>query len=213
MRQQTTFLANIAWGGYSAFLPLAFYLMFGFIALHANPAEAKLLESMVEFFSLKETVAKSLPEAKQLSRRDIVLEKRHLDQLAKHKNWDSKETEFVIYHSKTAEKNITGTLILFPEQTRQGTIVVAVSLDNKGRVTQALVMEAQQPTVQWLLPLLRTDYMKTFIGKNKSLKLKLAEPFKSDDFSAISRTYALRLANAVKKSSQLFHVYFNRSNK
>ena len=169
-----------------------------------------MIEPMVKFFSLKETVAKLLPEAKQLSRRDIVLEKRHLDQLANHKNWDSKETEFVIYHSKTAEKKITGTLILFPEQTRQGTIVVAVSLDNKGRVTQALVMEAQQPTVQWLLPLLRADYMDTFSGKDKSLKLKLAQTFKSDEFSAISQTYALRLANAVKKSSQLFHVYFNR---
>jgi hypothetical protein len=193
------------------FLLSAIFLFIGVIGFQPDQVEAKLVEPMVKFFSLQKTVAKLLPEAKILSRRDIVLEKRHLDQLSRHKNWDTKETEFVIYHAKTAAKKITGTLILFPEQTRQGTIVVAVAMDNKGKVNQALVMEAQQPTVQFLLPLLRADYMDIFSGKDKSLKLKLEQRFKGDDFSTISQTYALRLANAVKKSSQLFHIYFHRS--
>ena len=181
------------------------------VLLLSVSAEAKLLEPMVKFHTLQETVAQLLPQSEHLSRRDIRLEKRHLVELGRYKNWDTQETEFVLYHSKNAQKKITGTLILFPEHTRQGRVVVAVALDNQGRVAQALVMEAQQPTVQWLLPLMRAGYMNNFTGKDKSLKLRLGKKYRGDEFSTISRTYALRLANAVKKSAQLFDIFFRRT--
>ena len=52
--------------------------------------------------------------------------------------------------------------------------------------------------------------MDGFVGKDKSLKLKLDKTYKSAKFSTISQTYALRIANSVKKSAQLFDVFFKR---
>ncbi|MFQ5451245.1 MAG: hypothetical protein ACE5E9_11505 [Nitrospinaceae bacterium] len=167
-------------------------------------------EPMVKFKTLKETVTQLLPGAKNLSRRDIVLNSKHLKRLEKYKNWDTDATEFVIYHAKNAGKKIQRTLILFPEHTRQGTLVVAVALDNGGTVTGTVLMEAQQPTMNFLMPLLRAGYMDSFSGKDRTLKLTLAKKYRSTGLSIISRTYALRIANAVKKSAQLFHIYFRK---
>jgi len=183
-----------------------FIALAGLLAF-APPAWAGGGEPMVPFFSLKETVAKLLPGAEHLTRRDIELTAEKRRELEKHENWNSKEDRFVLYHQKTADKKITGTLVLFPEHSRQGTLVVAVALDNKGAVTEALVMEAQRPAVEWLLPLFRQNYMQRFAGLGENLNIQATARLK-EDAPPISRTYALRIANAVKKSAQLFHVYF-----
>lgn len=180
------------------------------VLLWATSSEAELTEPMVKFFTLKETVAQLLPESDKLSRRDIVLNEVQQNRLSRFKNWDTDTTEFVVYHSKNAKSKITGSLVLFPEHTRQGILVVAVALDNSGKVVRTILMEAQQPTVRWILPLLRAGYMETFAGKDQSLKLSLSGKFRDPAFSPISRTYALRVANAVKKSAQLFRVVFKR---
>ena len=182
----------------------------GAVLLWTPSSQAELIESMVRFLTLKETVAKLLPESDNLTRRDIVLNSRQQKRLSRFKNWDSDTTEFVIYHAKSPGKKITRTLILFPERTRQGVLVVAVALDNSGKVIDANLMEAQQATVHWILPLLRAGYMKTFAGKDHSLKLSLSKKFRDPSFPPISQTYALRVANAVKKSAQLFRVVFKR---
>lgn len=177
--------------------------------LTAAPARANTAEPMVPFFTLKETAEKLLPGAENLTRRDIELSPDKRRELEKNQNWNSEEDAYVLYHQKNAEKKITRTLVLFPEASRQGTLVVAVALDNHGKVTGALVKEAQRPTVQWLLPLVRQGYMDRFTGQGQEMDLKSAARLK-EDVPPISKTYALRIANAVKKSAQLFHVYFGR---
>ncbi|PIQ97202.1 MAG: hypothetical protein COV67_05490 [Nitrospinae bacterium CG11_big_fil_rev_8_21_14_0_20_56_8] len=174
----------------------------------AAPSGALPREAMIPFSSIKEAVAQMLPSTGNLIRRDIVLDEKHLARLSRFKNWDTEETEFVIYHSRNAENKVTGTLILFPEHTRQGTLVVAVALDNHGRVTGARLVEAQEPTVQWVLPLLRANYLDRFKGATLALDLALPKEFKGKNFSSISQTYARRLANSVKKTAQMFDAVY-----
>jgi len=101
--------------------------------LTAAPARANTAEPMVPFFTLKETAEKLLPGAENLTRRDIELSADKRRELEKNKNWNSEEDAYILYHQKNAEKKITRTLVLFPEASRQGTLVVAVALDNHGR--------------------------------------------------------------------------------
>lgn len=168
------------------------------------------VESMVKFSGLKETLSELLPAGETLTRRDIVLSENQLKQLARFKNWNSQEAEFIFYHSRNADDKITRTLILFPEQTHQGTLLVAVALDNDGKVIEARLMEAQEPTLRWVMPLLRVNYMKTFTGQDSGMKLALDKNLRRKGLSDLSKTYALHLANAVKKSAQLFEVFFDR---
>lgn len=172
---------------------------------------AQSQNASVKFHTLRETVAALLPGAVKLTRRDIQLTDKQLRRLRKHKNWDSDISEFILFHARNEKKQITRTLILFPEHTRQGVLVVAVALSNQGKVVDALLMEAQHATIDWVLPLVRADYMKTFVGKDKDVKLRLSKNFKTSKFPPISQTYALRLINAVKKSAQLFEVLFGKN--
>ncbi|MBI4383489.1 MAG: hypothetical protein HY579_05585 [Nitrospinae bacterium] len=172
------------------------------------PASAETVEPMVPFVSLKEAVAKLLPGAKKLTQRDIVLGGERLDRLRKLKNWDTDETQFTLYHARDEKGRIAGALVIFPEQTVQGPLVLAVALSNEGRVTEALLMEAGNKTVDRLLPLLRAGYMRTFAGKDKDMKLVLDKKFKTPEFSPLAQTYALHIANAVKKSAQLLDALF-----
>ncbi|MBI4388751.1 MAG: hypothetical protein HY580_01110 [Nitrospinae bacterium] len=174
------------------------------------PASAETVEPMVPFFTLKEAVAKLLPNAKKLTQRDIVLDGERLNRLRQLKNWDTGETRFTLYHARNEKGKITGALVIFPEPTVQGPLVLAVALSNEGRVTEALLMEAGNKTADRLLPLLRAGYMQTFAGKDKDMKLVLDKKFKGQEFSPIAQTYALHIANAVKKSAQLFDALFKK---
>ncbi|MEE9257954.1 MAG: hypothetical protein V3U37_00300 [Nitrospinaceae bacterium] len=180
------------------------------VLFSASETFAEFPEPVVRFHTLKETVARLLPDSENLTRRDIALTAKHLARLKTFKNWDTDTTEFVLYHSRNKNEKIVRTLILFPEHTRQGTLLVAVALNNRGTVMEAVLMEAQRSTIDWILPLLRADYMKIFAGKDSALRLVLDKKFKDSSFSNISQTYALRLANTVKKSAQLFQVFFNK---
>lgn len=185
-------------------------LVFLCLVLPTAVASAQPYQSHIKFFTLKETVAKLLPDSPVLTRRDIVLTGKQLRRLRKFKNWDSKTTAFVFYHAKNKDKKILRTLILFPEDARQGSMVMAVALSNQGRVVDAVLMEAQNKAVNWILPLLRAGYLQTFAGKKSDLKLKLSKKFKGREFSKLTQTYALLMANTIKKSAQLFQVAFNR---
>ncbi len=174
----------------------------------APPAAAELPPKMVQFKTLREGLTALLPQTSNLSRREIVLEDRHLDRLRRYRNWDTQETRFTVYHAYNERERIVRSVLLFPERTRQGTLLVAVALDNQGGVTGALLLEAQEGTLRWVVPLLRAGYMQRFRGAGPSLDLSLDREFREADYPPISETYALRLANAVKKSAQLFTVFF-----
>lgn len=178
------------------------------LALQAGTAAAAPVGPSVKFHTLKEAVAKLLPDAKKLTQRDVVLSGGQLKRLKKYKNWDTDETQFTLYHARNEDNKIVRTLVLFPEYSRQGGILVAVALSNGGRVVDALLMEAENPAVDWLLPLLRAGYMETFSGQGKDMGLALDKKFKTSGIPEISQTYALHIANAVKKSAQLFYAVF-----
>ncbi|MFQ5673945.1 MAG: hypothetical protein ACE5G9_12735 [Nitrospinales bacterium] len=187
--------------------PIAGLLIFFAALFQADGASAQFFnDPTFKLYSIRETVAKLLPDAQVLTRRDVVLTPRQLRWLRKNKNWDSDTTEFTFYHAKNKARKITRTLVIFPENTRHGPMVMAVALSNRGRVLDVLLTDIQNKTMDWVLPLVRAGYLKTFAGKDRNLKLKLPKKFKSSTFPPISQTYALLIANAVKKSAQLFHV-------
>jgi|GEM_PF-6834138 len=191
--------------------PIAVLLIFSVVFFQAAGASAQFFNNPTfKLYSIRETVAKLLPNAQVLTRRDVVLTPRQLHRLKRNKNWDSDTTEFTFYHAKDKARKITRTLVIFPENTRNGPMVMAVALSNRGRVIDVILTDIQNKTIGWVLPLVQAGYLKTFVGKDRNLKLKLSGKFKSSTFSPISRTYALLIANAVKKSAQLFHVVFQK---
>lgn len=168
------------------------------------------MSSLIRFKTRVETLKQLLPETLNVTQRDITLTDTQLSKLKKLKNWNTDDVDFTLYHSKNKEEKITRTVILFPEYTRQGMFKVAVGLSNQGEVVEALVMEAENTVAEWLLPLLRTGYMETFAGKGRDMKLELDKKFTTRSYTPITQTYALHIANAVKKSAQLFDVVFRK---
>lgn len=172
---------------------------------------AEFMAPVVTFYTTQDAVKELLPAAPFLTERDFQLSPSQRQRLERTKNWDTRETRFIMYHAKNKEKKITRTMIVFPESTQKGILRVAVGLSNRGRVTEAILMEAPHALIPWLQPLLKTSYMKTFAGKD--YKLKLNESLDGQSFSPLTRTYARHLANAVKKSAQLFQVAFRSRSK
>ena len=184
-----------------------------FVALSGttNLAAGNFSTSTIRFYETKELITKMLPNSYRLSQIKTTLNRNQISQLNKWKNWNSDINQFVFYLSKNRERKIVRTLVLFPEQTRQGLIMVATTIDNNGIVDQAEVFEASQATINWLLPLLRSGFMKHFKGKSEAMSLKLPKYLKSSRVSRLSLGYGVHLNNAVKKSSQLFNVVFKNN--
>ncbi len=179
----------------------------------ASPAWAtsigtEFMAPMIRYYSLKDAVARLLPEAPAITRRDVYLTSDQLRRLKTLKNWDSNDTQFELYHARNQRKKVTRTVVVFREYTPQGVLLVAVGLSNRGQVTDAILMEAPNRIVQWIQPLLRAGYMQAFTGKDYRMSLEPDPKVQNEEWSALTRNYALRLANAVKKSTQLFQVVF-----
>ncbi len=174
----------------------------------ATPLGAEFMAPMVRYYSLKDAVARLLPDAPVMTRRNVHLTSDQLRRLKTLKNWDSNDTQFELYHARNQRKKITRTVVVFHEYTPQGILLVAVGLSNRGYVTEAVLMEAPNRIVQWIQPLLHAGYMQTFAGKNYQMPLELDPKTSREEWSPLTRKYALRLANAVKKSAQLFQVVF-----
>jgi hypothetical protein len=178
----------------------------------ATPLGAEFLAPMVRYYSLKDAVARLLPGAPVMTRRDVHLTSDQLRRLKTFKNWDSNDTQFELYHARNQRKKITRTVVVFREYTPQGVLLVAVGLSNRGQVTDAILMEAPNRIAQWIQPLLRAGYMQAFAGKDYRMSLEPDLNIQNEEWSALTRNYALRLANAVKKSAQLFQVIFKSGN-
>ena len=124
--------------------------------LQAVPVAAEFMAPVVTFYTMQEAVKVLLPASPGLTERDFQLSPSQRQRLEKTKNWDTRETRFVMVHAKDKEKKITRTMIVFPESTRKGILRVAVGLSNRGRVTGAILMEAPHALIPWLQPLLKT---------------------------------------------------------
>ncbi len=93
------------------------------------------------------------------------------------------------------------------EFTRHGPLVVAVALDPQGKITGVILTDTQVEPLTWLEPLLKKNYMQTFIGRDSRMPLTLDAKWKAD-FSRMSQDFARVINNAVKKGAQLFDVVF-----
>ena len=166
------------------------------------------LRPVIRFHTLKETVQDLLPDAAELTKRNIELPSHKLAKLRRLKNWDTHDDAFVMFHAKNRQHQITRTLVIFREYIRQGgVLLMAVALDNDGRILEVRLMEAPNFVIQWIQPIRRSDYLESFQGKDHRLDLIL-DPEYREAFSSITEQFALKMANAVKKSAQLFMVEF-----
>lgn len=166
------------------------------------------MRPVIRFHTLKETVEDLLPDAHELTKRNLKLPPHKLAKLRRLKNWDTNDDTFVMFHAKNEQGKITHTLVIFHEYIRQGgVLLMAVAVDNDGRILRVRLMEAPNFVIQWIQPILRSDYLDRFEGKDHRLGLELDSRYR-EMFSSITEQFAMKMANAVKKSAQLFMVEF-----
>ncbi len=160
----------------------------------------------VKLVSTKETVQRLLPKGK-LFIKEVDLTENQLDKLRSFDNWNTHASHFKFFVSRDNQGRLQRVMTSIVEFTRHGPVVVAVAMDPKGKITGALLTDTQTELLTWLEPLLKNNFMQTFQGKDSLMPLTLDDKWKND-FSRISQDFALVIANAVKKSAQVFDVVF-----
>jgi len=160
----------------------------------------------VKLLSIKETVQRLLPQGK-LFVKEVDLTQNQLDKLRSFDNWNTRASHFKFFVSRDRQGQLRRVMISMVEFTRHGPVVVAVAIDSQGKIAGAILTDTQLEPLTWLEPLLKKNFMQAFQGKNSQMPLTL-DPQWQQGFSRISQDFALVIANAVKKSAQLFDVVF-----
>ncbi|PIQ97201.1 MAG: hypothetical protein COV67_05485 [Nitrospinae bacterium CG11_big_fil_rev_8_21_14_0_20_56_8] len=160
----------------------------------------------VKLHTTREAVARLLPEGK-LSLKEVTLEGENLKALESHENWDSQEDHFNFYVSRDGDRKLKRAAIFMTEFTRHGPVVVGVALDPEGKIADAVVTDVQAEPLEWIGPLLRIPFLESFRGKGSGLDLRLDEKWKRGT-TEMAQAYGVILANALKKSAQLFELVF-----
>jgi hypothetical protein len=160
----------------------------------------------VKLVSTKETVQRLLPKGK-LFIKEVDLTENQLDKLRSFDNWNTHTSHFKFFVSRDNQGQLQRVMTSIVEFTRHGPVVVAVAMDPKGKITGALLTDTQTELLTWLEPLLKKNFMQTFQGKDSLMPLSLDDKWKNE-FSRLSQDFALVIANAVKKSAQVFDVVF-----
>ncbi len=160
----------------------------------------------VKLVSTKESVQRLLPKGK-LYVKEVNLGESQLETLQSHDNWNTPARHFKFFVSRDENGKLQRVMTLMVEFTRHGPVVVAVALDPQGQVTGAILTDTQVEPLTWLNPLLKKNYMQAFQGKDSTMALTLDAKWQ-EGFSRISQDFARVIANAVKKSAQLFEVVF-----
>ncbi len=160
----------------------------------------------VKLLSMKETLQRLLPQGK-LFVKEVDLTPGQLEKLRSFDNWDTRAAHFKFFISRDQQGRLRRVMISMVEFTRHGPVVVAVAIDPQGKITGALLTDTQVEPLNWVEPLLKKNFMQAFQGKNSQMPLTL-DPQWQQGFSRISQDFALVIANAVKKSAQLFDVVF-----
>lgn len=164
----------------------------------------------VKLLSTKETVQRLLPQGK-LFVKEVDLTPGQLEKLRSFDNWDTRASHFKFFVSRDRQGQLRRVMISMVEFTRHGPVVVAVAIDPQGKITGAILTDTQVEPLTWLEPLLKKNFMQAFQGMNSQMPLTL-DPQWQQGFSRISQDFALVIANAVKKSAQLFDVVFEPGN-
>ena len=160
----------------------------------------------VKLLSTKETVQWLLPKGK-LFVKEVDLTVNQLEKLRSLDNWDTRAGHFKFFVSRDGSGRFQRAMVSMVEFTRHGPLVVAVALDPQGIITGVILTDTQVEPLTWLEPLLKKNYMQTFIGRDSRMPLTLDAKWKAD-FSRISQDFARVINNAVKKGAQLFDVVF-----
>ena len=164
----------------------------------------------VKLLSTKETVQRLLPQGK-LFVKEVDLTPGQLEKLRSFDNWDTRASHFKFFVSRDQQGRLRRVMISMVEFTRHGPVVVAVAIDPQGKITGAILTDTKVEPLTWLEPLLKKNFMQAFQGMNSQMPLTL-DPQWQQGFSRISQDFALVIANAVKKSAQLFDVVFEPGN-
>ncbi len=160
----------------------------------------------VKLATTKEAVSQLLPSGK-LFIKQVQLDDSQMQKLKSSGNWNSHETKYQFYVSRDENNSIQRAMVFITEFTRHGPIVVAVALDSKGKVADAMITDIHMETLEWVGPLIRNDFLKEFRGKGSEMSLDLQ--FESlEQTSPITRSFARIIANAVKRSAQLYQLVF-----
>ncbi|MBI4388750.1 MAG: hypothetical protein HY580_01105 [Nitrospinae bacterium] len=176
-------------------------------ALFSGSAWAHVTPNM-QLAGIRETVAKLLPYG-QLYVKDIRLNEEQKHRLDALNNWKGQlgDGEFKFFITRDGGDRLLGALVFMNEFTYHGPVVVAVAMDANGKVADATVTDVPMEPLEWVSPLLRSDYLREFKGKTASMELALG-PKWENGYSEMTRGYALFIANAVKRSAQLFDMVF-----
>lgn len=169
-----------------------------------NPGSAHRTP-VIKLASVKEAIHRMFPQQK-LFLKEVDLTDRQVEALESYGNWDSVDTHHKFFVSRGQDHSLKRAAVFMNEFTRHGNIVLAVAFDAKGRVVDVLITDIQSEILGWVEPLLNKNYTQTFRGKNSGMDLSLDSKWKTS--SSMTQTYALIIANAVKKSAQLFDQVF-----
>ncbi|MFQ5451247.1 MAG: hypothetical protein ACE5E9_11515 [Nitrospinaceae bacterium] len=161
---------------------------------------------VVKLSSTRDTIARLLPQGK-LSLKDVRLTPDQMQKLKSQGNWESHENHYKFFVSRAPDNQLQRAAVFITEYSRHGPVVVAVSLDPSGKVVDAILTDIQVEPLAWVEPLLQENYMREFRGKGGNMALALDTKWKTRT-SGMTQSYALIIANAVKRAAQLFDVVF-----
>lgn len=175
------------------------------IGLTAQAAWAHITPN-VKLHTTRETVKKLLPKG-NLFVKNVKLTDEQQEQLNEFDNWSTQEDEFTFYVSRDNQDNLLRAMVSITEITRHGPLVVAVAVNPDGTVADALVTDVMMEPMTWVSPILKTNFIKSFRGKDRDMPLELESKWK-DRFNGMSQDFAVVIANAVKEATQLYEVVF-----
>ena len=178
-------------------------LLFSWVGPHAVWGH---VTPVVKLHTLKETLSHLLPD-KKLHLKEVNLNDGQVERLKSFGNWDSVGTNHKFFLSQGDDRSLDRAVVFMTEFTRHGSLVVAVSLNPDGKVLEAMITHIQLEVLEWVSPLLKRSYMDGFRGKDSGLQLVLNPQWK-EETSKMTQAYALVIANAVKRSAQLFDIVF-----
>lgn len=170
-----------------------------------NPAWGHVTPN-VRLHTTREVVRQLLPTGK-LFVKEVTLTPQQKARLQAHDNWDTRTDHFKFYISRDENNRLQRVVTTMIEFTPHGFLVMAVALDANGKIQEAMLTDIQSEPLTWVDPILKSTYIQEFRDKDSSMSLTL-EPKWKKSFTGISQSFALSIANSVKKSAQLFDVVF-----
>lgn len=160
----------------------------------------------IKLISTKDALIRLLPQGK-LFLKDVSLSDEQMASLKNQGNWSSHENSYQFFVVRDNDNSLKGTAVFITEYTRHGPIVLAIGLDQDGSILGALITDVQTEAMEWIGPLLRTNFLDKFRGLKDNYTFTLNQNWKPGT-SPITKSFALKIANAVKRSGQLFNIVF-----